>query len=97
MHLLDLLKDLQPGVLTSLDHIEVLAYNGYKTEIPVRDVLKHDLLLASARNGVPLTVRDKGPFFILYPFSADDSLNVASVYSKCAWQIKEIRLIPTKR
>lgn len=71
--------------------LRVTALNDYVTTIPVEDV-KYDPILATRRGGEPMSIRDKGPIFIIYPFDQDHSLNSELYFSRCAWQIKSIKV-----
>lgn len=71
--------------------LRVTALNDYVTNIPVDDV-KYDPILATRRGGKQMSVRDKGPIFIIYPFDEDKSLNSELYFSRCAWQVKAIQI-----
>ena len=47
------------------------ALNDYRVVIPFDVLGSDDVLVAYARNGEPMSVRDKGPVWILFPFDAD--------------------------
>ena len=38
-------------------------------------------------NGKAMSIRDKGPIFLLYPFSDDPSLNNEVIQNRSVWQI----------
>ncbi|PWC91555.1 hypothetical protein TSO5_19555 [Azospirillum sp. TSO5] len=71
--------------------LRVTALNDYVTTIPIEDV-KYDPILATRRDGKPMSIRDKGPIFIIYPFDDDKSLNSELFFSRCAWQVKSIQV-----
>lgn len=71
--------------------LRVTALNDYVTTIPVEDVA-YDPILATRRDGKVMTVREKGPIFIIYPFDRDKSLNNELYFSRCAWQVKSIEI-----
>ncbi len=68
------------------------ALNGYRVDIPVDDAQRYDLLLARLLDDKPMTVRDKGPLFMIYPFDQHASLRNAVYFSRCAWQLNAIDL-----
>lgn len=70
--------------------ITVIAYNNYSVDIPVKDIYTYDMILANRHNGVKMTLRNKGPFILLYPFNVRKELATAAYYTKCPWQIKKI-------
>ena len=69
-----------------------MALNDYLVEIPGEDVQRYDLVLARLLDDKPMPVRDKGPLFIVYPFSGHPELRNAVYYSRCAWQLKSIEV-----
>ena len=71
--------------------LRVTALNDYVTTIPVEDVA-YDPILATRRDGQVMTIRQKGPIFIIYPFDQDKSLNNELYFSRCAWQVKSIEI-----
>jgi len=67
----------------------VIAYaiNDYSTEIPMEDFTRYNVLLALKRDGQYMSVRDKGPLFIVYPFDSLPELKHQRFYSRSAWQV----------
>lgn len=72
--------------------INVVALNGYRTQIPVTDADVHGPILALRRNGEPMSVRDKGPLFIIYPFDSDPALRTETYLSRSAWQVRSMAI-----
>lgn len=70
----------------------VVALNDYAAEIPLSDLSKYDVILARKINGKVLSVRDKGPLFVMYPFSKNPELQTKDIYSRCVWQVNRIRV-----
>jgi hypothetical protein len=59
----------------------------YRIEIPLADFQDYDVLLAYAQNGQLLRPEDKGPLWIVYPFSADPELKKDIYFARCVWQL----------
>lgn len=72
--------------------LRVTALNDYVTEIPVSDFNDFAVLLATEVDGKPMSVRDKGPIFIIYPFDSQPALNNETYYGRSAWQVKSIEV-----
>jgi len=72
--------------------IEAYALNDYRVSIPMEDVLQHPVILARLMDDQPMSVRDKGPLFIIYPFDEDRRLRSSIYYSRCAWQLKALEI-----
>lgn len=47
------------------------AINDYRVVIPFEVLNSDEVLVAFARDGQPMSIRDKGPLWILFPFDAD--------------------------
>ena len=39
-----------------------------------------------------MSVRDKGPLFVIYPFDEAPELNNETYYGRSAWQVKSIEV-----
>lgn len=74
------------------DVAEVLALNNYRTTIPLADFSEYPVLLALQQDGEYMTVRNKGPLFIIYPFDDFDELRTDLYYSRSAWQVRSITI-----
>jgi hypothetical protein len=72
--------------------IEAIAINDYKVTIPLEDALQRRLIMARLLDDKPMTLRDKGPLFLIYPFDADEHLRNSVFYSRSAWQLKSLRI-----
>lgn len=72
--------------------LRVTALNDYVTEIPVGDFRDYPVILATAIDGKPMSVREKGPIFIIYPFDERPELNNETYYGRSAWQVKSIEV-----
>jgi len=69
----------------------VRALNGYSSEIPMADA-EIATILATHMNGERMSVREKGPLMLVYPFDLDPSLYNEKYFSRSVWQIKEIEV-----
>ena len=72
--------------------IDAVALNDYKVAIPVSDFLNSGLILATRKNGTPMSIREKGPIFVIYPFDANPNLDNEVIYGRSIWQVKELRI-----
>jgi hypothetical protein len=88
-----LLRDVLAAAGSHGSQLRAMALNDYRVDIPVDDTQRHDVLLARLLDDKPMSVRDKGPLFIIYPFDQDASLRSALYYSRCAWQLKSIEVL----
>ena len=67
--------------------LKVVALNDYSVEIPVSEIVEGGALLAYARNGKDMAVRDKGPLWIVYPYDSSDNFRNEVIYSRSIWQV----------
>lgn len=72
--------------------LHVTAINDYVTDIPVSDLKDYEVILATRLDGEPMSVRDKGPLFVIYPFDEKPALNNEVYYGRSAWQVKSIEV-----
>jgi hypothetical protein len=88
-----LLRDVLAAVDAQGKNLRAVALNDYKVDLPVGDALKFNLVLARLMDDKPMSVREKGPLFIIYPFDADETLRNERYYSRSAWQLKAIDVL----
>lgn len=72
--------------------LRVTALNDYVVEIPVADFRKWPVILATKIDGKPISVREKGPIFVIYPFDQEPSLYNELYFGRSAWQLKSIEV-----
>ena len=67
--------------------LTVTALNAYSADIPVADVIADPVILASRVDGALLSVRDKGPLFVIYPFDTNPDLFNEVYFGRSVWQV----------
>ncbi len=85
-----LMTKLLATVKASGDRVVCTALNDYSTEIPIADFATYGTIMAYKRGGAYLTVRDKGPLFIVYPFDSNPELKQQRYYGRSAWQLAQL-------
>lgn len=70
--------------------LRCIALNDYRVEIPIDDMRRFDVVVAHLLNGKPMSVREKGPLFVIYPFDEQPQLRSTTYFSRCIWQLKAI-------
>ncbi|PYB77709.1 molybdopterin-dependent oxidoreductase [Rhizobium wuzhouense] len=86
-----LLSALLKAVGATGSTLSVKALNDYAAEVPADDA-KLATILATRMDGKLMSVRDKGPLMVVYPFDQDPSLYNEKYFSRSVWQIKEIEV-----
>ena len=87
-----LLRDVLAAVGAKGNNITAVALNDYKTEIPVEDATRHDVIVARLMNNRPMPVREKGPLYIVYPFDTKAELRSELYYNRAAWQLNALHI-----
>lgn len=88
-----LLRDLLQFVGAQAQTLRAGALNDYRIDIPFDDAIRFDVVLARLLDDQPMTVREKGPLFMIYPFDSNPVLRNALYYSRSVWQLKSIELL----
>ncbi|OBQ71310.1 molybdopterin-dependent oxidoreductase [Mesorhizobium erdmanii] len=73
--------------------LRIKALNDYSADVPIGDATDYETILAVKMNGKPMSVRDKGPLFMIYPFDKNHELYNEKYFSRSVWQIKEIEVV----
>ena len=68
------------------------AINDYTVEIPVSDAVENGPIIAYERNGKDMSIRDKGPLWVVYPYDANIDYQTEVVYSRSIWQLDRIEV-----
>jgi hypothetical protein len=72
--------------------VEARALNDYKEVIPIEDFHSYDVLLALRMNGRLMRARDKGPIWIVYPWSDHPELDDFATREKSVWQLSALHV-----
>lgn len=72
--------------------ITAVALNDYEVDIPISDTVETGVILASRLNGEEMTVRNKGPLFVIYPYDDMRELDNQTYYSRSAWQVTRLNI-----
>ncbi len=88
-----LLRDLLAGVGAAPGAaVRAVALNDYRVDIPADDAIHHGALLAYLLDDKPMSVREKGPLVIVYPFDDKPELRNAVHYSRAIWQLRSLEV-----
>ncbi len=67
--------------------VHAVAANGYTVVIPAAVFATETLLISYARNGQMMTLRDKGPFWVVFPFDANAKFRSDTYRSYAIWSV----------
>jgi hypothetical protein len=66
------------------------AVDDYQVKIPMEDIRDYDVIVAYAIDGKPLPEDDKGPLWIIYPYSEHSGLQKDLYFSRSVWQLNRL-------
>lgn len=69
------------------------AINDYSVEIPVSDAVADGPIIAYMMDGTPMSVRDKGPLWVVYPYDSSPTYRTAVIHSRSIWQLDRIEVV----
>jgi hypothetical protein len=73
--------------------LRITALNDYAVDVPVEDLTSYPVIFATHMNAEPMSVRQKGPLFLIYPFSEYPELLNEVQFGRSAWQIARIEVV----
>lgn len=73
--------------------LRATAINDYSVDIPLADAVEGGPIIAFKLNGEEMSVRDKGPLWIVYPYDSKSEYQSEVVYSRSIWQLDRIEVI----
>lgn len=71
--------------------LRAVALNDYAVDVPVQDATR-GAFLATRAEGEPLRVRDRGPVWLVYPWTQHPELDVPTFRERSIWQLRRIEV-----
>jgi len=84
------LARLMQAVGASGKTLKATAINDYAIDIPKSDWVEDGPIVAYLRNDKPMSVREKGPLWIVYPYDTNPAYQGEVTYSRSIWQLDRI-------
>lgn len=69
------------------------ALNDYSITVPSEDWANYDVVLATRVDGERMRIRDRGPFWLIYPLDSDEELQTQRYHARMIWQVKRIYFV----
>lgn len=88
-----LLKDLMEAVGAYGTSVTITALDDYANTLPITDAKDDGPLLAYLMDGKTMSVREKGPLWLIYPFDQNADYRNEEVYAHSIWQIARIEFV----
>jgi hypothetical protein len=82
----------QAGIGDDATRIALVALNDYKVEIPLDEIEDTRPIVATRMDGKVMAVRDKGPYWLVYPYDEDTRYRTEAIYARSIWQLGQLRV-----
>ena len=73
--------------------LEMVALNDYAVTRPVADLEDAAPILATRMNGETMSVRDKGPYWVVFPYDSDPKYSTETNYARSIWQLNRLKVV----
>lgn len=74
----------------SATHLDLQAVNSYHVSLPVAEIGPDNPIIALTRNGEAMSLRDMGPFWLVYNYDANPAFRTELIYARSIWQLARI-------
>lgn len=88
------LRGFLDGLNVTEGRIIATAINDYRIEMPLSEVKAGGPMIAYFLNGEQMSVRDKGPLWIVYPYDSAPEYQSEVVFSRSIWQMNRLEIAP---
>ena len=72
--------------------VHLVAANDYAIDITLSELFDYDVILAMQANGERLTMRDKGPIWLMYPLDDHEEMQDPVFNNRLIWQLTTMEL-----
>jgi hypothetical protein len=72
--------------------LRAVALNDYAITAPVAELVQQGAFLATRQDDQPLRIRDRGPVWMIFPWSQRPELDVPAVWERAIWQLRTIAI-----
>ncbi|MCA0919815.1 oxidoreductase [Pseudooceanicola nanhaiensis] len=86
------LKTLMETVGAEAASLSATAVNDYAVKIPDSDWVDGGPIVAFLQNGASMSLREKGPLWVVYPFDDNAKYQNEVTYSRAIWQLDRIEV-----
>jgi hypothetical protein len=70
--------------------IDAVTLNGYSIAVPLDDLRRYGVILAMRQDGRPLRPRDRGPLWLVYPWSRFPEIDDPVHHARSIWPVKSL-------
>lgn len=87
------LKDLIEALDLKGKSLRATAVNDYAIQIPLTDAVTGGPIIAYRIDGNEMSLRDKGPLWVIYPYDANSDYRKEVIYSRSIWQLDRLEAL----
>jgi hypothetical protein len=73
--------------------LNLVALNDYSIRLNSDRITQEWPIIARLKNGKPMSVREKGPYWLMFPFDENKELQTETFYALSIWQLSKIRAL----
>ena len=73
--------------------LRMIALNDYSIKFPIEDLEENAPIIATRIDGETMTVRDKGPYWVIFPFDGSPKYRTETHYARSVWQLQRIEVL----
>lgn len=88
-----LIKDLVDALGITGTVLQATAINNYSIEIPMADAVEGGPIIAYLFDGNEMSLREKGPLWVIYPYDDTAAYRKEVIYSRSIWQLDRINAL----
>ena len=70
--------------------LHAVALDEYYFDLPISDAVPGGAIVAYLNNGKRMTVREKGPLWIVYPYDKNEKFQTEEIYARSVWSLWKI-------
>jgi hypothetical protein len=75
------------------ESLRATAVNDYAIEIPLTDAVEGGPIIAYRIDGKEMSLRDKGPLWVIYPYDDNSDYRKEVIYSRSIWQLDRLETL----
>lgn len=73
--------------------LRLVALNDYSIEMPIVELEEKAPIIATRMNNETMTIRDKGPYWVVYPYDASPKYRTETHYARSVWQLRRLEVL----
>lgn len=87
------LARLNGNVTQKVREVRVMSWADWSVTIPASDWARLNVILATRLNGNTMRVREKGPYWIMYPIGDTRGFDTQMYQARMMWQVKSLEFV----